>query len=196
MIETSMQTKRNIAVLVSGRGSNLKALIDAASAPDFPAQIVLVLSNKADAFALEHARNAQIPTLVLSHKAYETREAFDEVMHEMLLAHRVEFVCLAGFMRILSDQFVARWQGKMINIHPSLLPKYKGLDTHARALAAGESEHGCSIHWVSSGVDEGEVIAQARVVVMEDDSEQSLAARVLEAENILYPDTLKKVLAS
>lgn len=191
-----MQTKRNIAVLVSGRGSNLKALIDAASAPDFPAQIVLVLSNKADAFALEHARNAQIPTLVLSHKAYETREAFDEVMHEMLLAHRVEFVCLAGFMRILSDQFVARWQGKMINIHPSLLPKYKGLDTHARALAAGESEHGCSIHWVSSGVDEGEVIAQARVVVMEDDSEQSLAARVLEAENILYPDTLKKVLAS
>lgn len=189
-----MQAKKHIAVLVSGRGSNLKALIDATSAPDFPAQIVLVLSNKADAFALVHAHNAHIPTAVLSHKAFESREAFDDAMHEVLLAHGVEFVCLAGFMRILSDQFVARWQGKMINIHPSLLPKYRGLHTHARALEAGESEHGCSIHWVSSGVDEGEIIAQACVPVLPDDTVDTLAERVLVAENILYPEVLKKVL--
>lgn len=187
--------KTRIAVLVSGRGSNLEAIIDASREENFPARIVLVLSNKPDALALVRAKNAGIATEIIVHTAFETREAFDDALHEALVSHGVEFICLAGFMRILSDKFVTRWQGKMINIHPSLLPKYKGLDTHARALAAKDSEHGCTIHWVSAGVDEGEIIAQAKVPVLEGDTSDALAARVLTAENALYPATLRTLLS-
>jgi phosphoribosylglycinamide formyltransferase-1 len=187
-------SKTRIAVLVSGRGSNLQALIDAAQAPSYPGEIALVLSNKEDAYALERARMAQIDTAVIRHRDYPTREAFDAAMQDVLLSHRIDFVCLAGFMRILTPEFVARWAGRMVNIHPSLLPKFKGLDTHARALQAGESEHGCSVHWVVPELDSGPLIAQARVPVLAGDTPETLAARVLVEENTLYPDIVRKLL--
>lgn len=186
--------RTRIAVLVSGRGSNLQALIDAAHSDDFPATIALVLSNKQDAYALKRASDAGIATEVILHTPYATREAFDAAMHETLLAHRIEFICLAGFMRILSPWFVEAWQGRMINIHPSLLPKFKGLDTHARAIKAGETEHGCTIHWVTPELDSGAIIAQARIPILENDTAESLGARVLAEENLLYPTTLKSLM--
>lgn len=185
-------SNRRIAVLVSGRGSNLQALLDAA--PSDAYSIALVLSNKPDAYALERARAAGIATATIAHADHPTREAFDAAMHETLLAHRIDFICLAGFMRILTPAFVAQWEGRMINIHPSLLPKFKGLHTHQAALDAGESEHGCSIHWVTAELDAGPVIAQARVPVLPHDTADTLAARVLEQENILYPETLRKLM--
>lgn len=187
-------TKTPIAVLISGSGSNLQALIDACANPDFPARIALVLSNKEDAYGLTRAKNAGIPTHVISHRDYESREAFDDEMDQILCSEGVELICLAGFMRILSDGFVEKWQGKMINIHPSLLPKYKGLHTHQRAIKAGDAEAGCSVHWVVREVDGGEIIAQARVPVLSDDTPESLAARVLAEEHKLYPAALKKII--
>ncbi len=186
-------TKKRIAVLISGSGSNLQALIDACAPPDFPAKIVLVLSNKSHAYGLMRAREAHIPTHIISHKDFETREAFDAAMDAVLNEHQVELVCLAGFMHILSAWFVEQWQGKMLNIHPSLLPQYKGLHTHQRAIDAGEKEAGCTVHWVSAGVDEGEIITQARVPVLAGDTAEMLAARVLEQEHKIYPAALKKI---
>lgn len=185
-------SKRRIAVLVSGRGSNLQALIDAE--PNDAYSIALVLSNKPDAYALERASRAGIPTAVIEHAAHPTREAFDAAMHESLLAHRIDFICLAGFMRILTPAFVAKWEGRMVNIHPSLLPKFKGLHTHQAALDAGEAEHGCTIHWVTAELDAGPIIAQARVPVLPHDTAGTLAARVLEQENRLYPETIIELL--
>lgn len=181
------------AVLVSGRGSNLQALIDAAQADDYPATIALVLSNKPDAYALERAKKAGIPTALVEHRNYPTREAFDAAMHDILTLHGIEFVCLAGFMRILTPVFVELWRGRMINIHPSLLPKYKGLHTHQSALDAGDAEHGCSVHWVTPDLDSGPLIAQARVPVNPGDTAETLAARVLVQENILYPKILREI---
>lgn len=188
-----MHEKKKIAVLISGSGSNLQALIDACAAPDYPAQIVLVLSNKSDAYGLERAKSVQLSTLVISHKDYGSREAFDAALDAALHAHKVEIVCLAGFMRVLTDGFVKKWQGKMINIHPSLLPKYKGLHTHQRAIDAGDKEAGCTVHWVSADVDSGEIIAQARVPVLAGDTPETLASRVLEQEHKIYPAALKKI---
>ena len=179
--------RRRTAVLISGRGSNLQALIDAAAAPDYPAEIVLVLSNRPDAKGLERAAAAGIPTSVVPHRDYETRAAFETALTEVLSEAGAELVCLAGFMRVLTEAFVGRWRGRLVNIHPSLLPAFRGLDTHARALAAGVKLHGCSVHLVSTEVDEGPIIGQAAIPVLPGDDEAALAARVLEAEHRLYP---------
>lgn len=180
-----------VGVLISGRGSNLQALIDAAAYPDFPARIALVLSNKPDAYGLERARAAGIPTLVISHRDYGgDRAAFDAAMDRALREAGCEFVCLAGFMRILSEGFVEAWRGRAINIHPSLLPAYRGLDTHARALADGVADHGCTVHFVTPGLDEGPAIIQAVVPILPGDTEDALAARVLAREHDIYPRAL------
>jgi len=184
--------KKRVAVLISGRGSNMAALIEAAEAPGFPAEIVLVLSNKADAGGLAIAARNGIETLVIDHKPFgKDRAAFDAAMQAALEAHGVEIVCLAGFMRIMTDDFVNGWFGRMINIHPALLPLFKGLDTHARALEAGVKLHGCTTHFVTPGMDEGPIIAQAAVPVLNDDTEATLAARVLKEEHRIYPETLR-----
>ena len=183
-----------VAVLISGRGSNLQALIDAARTPAYPATLALVLSNTPDAQGLTRARDAGIETVVLSHRDFPTRDAFDAAMHQTLIDHQIDFICLAGFMRILTPGFVAGWQGRMVNIHPSLLPKHKGLHTHQAALDAGDTEHGCTIHWVTAELDSGATIAQARVPILKEDTAETLAARVLIEENKLYPETLQRLL--
>ena len=187
-------TKHKVAVLISGNGSNLQALIDAASKPDYPAQISLVISNKADAFGLTRARNAGILAHVISHKDYASREEFDIAIGALLSKYEIEFVCLAGFMRILSADFVHKWQGRMLNIHPSLLPDFKGANAVRDALAAGVKEAGCTVHMVTQELDAGEIIAQARVPVLPDDSEEELHARINSQEHLLYPDALKALL--
>lgn len=190
-----MSTRTPIAVLISGRGSNLQCLIDACAQPDYPARIVAVISNRPDAFGLERARAAGISAIAIDHKAYESRESFEAALDTALREAGAQFVCLAGFMRILTEGFVNRWAGRMINIHPSLLPKFKGVDTHKRAIEAGETEHGCTVHWVTPGMDEGPTIAQARVPVLPGDTPETLAARVLEQEHRLYPQALELALA-
>ncbi len=185
--------KLKVAVLVSGRGSNLQALIDAAKSPDYPAEIVLVFSNKHDAFALERANEAGIPTQTLSHKGFESREAFDKEMDAIIRKSGAEFVCMAGFMRLLSPWFVEAWKDKLINIHPSLLPSFKGLDTHKRALEAGVKLAGCTVHFVRAEMDVGPIIVQAAVPVFSDDTEALLAARILNEEHYCYPLALKLV---
>jgi phosphoribosylglycinamide formyltransferase-1 len=176
-----------VAVLISGRGSNLQSLIEAA---DASYRIILVISNVEGAAGLDKARVAGIPTLVIPHTG-KTREAFDAEIDAALRAAGAELVVLAGFMRILSDGFVRGWEGRLINIHPSLLPAYKGTKVHERVIAAGERESGASVHFVVPELDAGPVIAQARVPVHADDSAESLAARVLAVEHKLYPDALK-----
>lgn len=182
-----------VGVLISGRGSNLQALLDACADPAFPAEIALVISNVATAQGLERAAKAGIPTLTFNHKEFPSREAFDAKMDEALRAAGIELVCLAGFMRLLSDSFVEGWRGKMINIHPSLLPAFKGLHTHAQALAAGVAEHGCTVHWVTPALDDGPAILQGKVPVLDDDTEETLAARVLEVEHRIYPEALRQI---
>jgi phosphoribosylglycinamide formyltransferase-1 len=186
-------TKKRVAILISGRGSNMRALIEAASAPDYPAQIVLVLSNVADAGGLAFAKERGIPTEVVEHKNYASREAFDRAMDEKLAAAKAELVALAGFMRLLSTDFVEQWRGRMINIHPSLLPAYKGLHTHRRAIEAGEPFAGCTVHFVTPELDDGPTILQAKVPVRPGDTEASLAARVLAEEHRIYPEALRLV---
>lgn len=186
--------KMRVAILISGRGSNMAALIHAAEAVDFPAEIALVLANVPGAGGLAIAEAAGIPTLTLDHKPYgKDRAAYDAAMQAALEAHRIELVCLAGFMRILSPGFCEAWTGRMLNIHPSLLPAFKGLDTHPRALAAGVAEHGCTVHFVTPGLDEGPTILQARVPVLAGDTEEILAARVLAEEHRIYPEALRRV---
>lgn len=186
-------SKKRVAVLISGSGSNLQALIDAASHTDYPAEIMVVVSNKDDAYGLERARQAGIRTEVLRHKAYPTREAYDEAMHTLLESYSIDIVCLAGFMRILSEDFVEKWNGRMLNIHPSLLPAYRGLHTHERALADGAKTAGCTVHYVVPELDAGPIILQAEVPVMADDTPETLAARVLQQEHRIYPAALRQV---
>jgi len=183
-------TRHRTAVLISGRGSNMLALIEAARDPDYPAEIALVLSNRADARGLAAAKERGIATAVIDHKIYAGRDEFEKSMQVLLDLHRIEFICLAGFMRILTPSFVQRWHGRLINIHPSLLPAFRGLDTHERALAEGVKIHGCSVHFVVPSLDEGPIIAQAAVAVEEGDTPESLAARVLEKEHVIYPAAL------
>lgn len=179
------------AVLVSGRGSNLDALIAAAQAPDYPAEIVLVLSNVPDAGALARARAAGIVTTTLDHRPFgKDRAAHEAQVQAALEAAEVELVALAGYMRVLTGGFTRAWAGRMVNIHPSLLPHFPGLHTHARALEAGHARHGCTVHWVVEGVDAGPVIAQAEVPILPGDTPDILAARVLEVEHRLYPQAL------
>jgi len=182
-----------LAVLVSGRGSNLQALIDACAADDFPAEIALVLSNKADAYGLERASNANIPTAVLSHKDFDDRESFDAAMSAKIEDSGAELVCLAGFMRLLSDGFVRQWRDRLINIHPSLLPAFKGLHVHERTIEEGARFSGCTVHYVRPAMDEGPIISQAVVAVHPTDTPDDLAARILEQEHIIYPRAVKYI---
>jgi len=179
--------------LISGRGSNLQALLAAAAAPDYPAEIAVVISNRADAGGLAFAETAGVANRVIDHRAYSGREAFEAEVTAALAAHDVELVAQAGFMRIVTASFIARWWNRMINIHPSLLPSFPGLETHARALAAGVKLHGCSVHFVREVVDQGPIIGQAAVPVLAGDDPDSLAARVLRAEHRLYPHCLRLV---
>lgn len=181
------------AVLISGRGSNLEALIAAAAEEDFPAEIVLVISNKADAKGLEHAKSAGIATAVLNHKEFEDRESFDAAMSEAIEAAGAEFICMAGFMRLLSDGFVKKWRDRLINIHPSLLPAFKGLHVHERTIEAGVRFTGCTVHFVRPAMDEGPIIVQAVVAVLTDDTSDSLAARILEQEHHIFPQALRLI---
>jgi phosphoribosylglycinamide formyltransferase-1 len=183
--------RKKVGVLVSGRGSNLQALIDACADPAYPAEIVLVISNVAGVFALERAAKAGIATLVIPHKQFPSREAFDAAMDESLRRAGVDIVCLAGFMRLLSAGFAESWLGRMINIHPALLPSFKGLHTHERALAAGVRLHGCTVHLVTPELDDGPILVQAAVPVLTTDDADALAARVLEQEHKAYPLALR-----
>ncbi len=185
-----MSERLPVAVLISGRGSNMSALLEAAAAPDYPAEIVLVATDRPEAAGLAVARAGGVETLALNARALG-RSAFEGALDAGLRARGVELICLAGFMRLLSADFVGRWRA--LNIHPSLLPAYKGLDTHARALADGVAEHGCTVHWVTPELDSGEIVAQARVPVKPGDDAATLAARVLEQEHALYPRALAQV---
>lgn len=185
--------RKKVGVLVSGRGSNLQALLDACADPAFPAEIVLVISNKPGAHALERAAKAAVPAVVIAHGDFAGREEFDAAMDRALREAGVEIVCLAGFMRLLTKGFVEGWTGRMLNIHPSLLPSFKGLHTHQRAIEAGIKLHGCSVHLVTADLDDGPLLVQAAVPVLPDDDADTLAARVLEQEHKAYPLALKLV---
>jgi phosphoribosylglycinamide formyltransferase-1 len=178
------------AVLISGRGSNMQALLEACG-PDHPARPVIVISNKADAGGLAVARAHGVPTLVISHKDYPSRHDFDEALHRAIVASGAEMICLAGFMRLLEADFVNRWRDKILNIHPSLLPAYKGLHTHQRVLEDGVRFSGCTVHFVRPEMDEGPIVFQACVPVRADDTEETLSARVLAWEHKLYPLALR-----
>jgi phosphoribosylglycinamide formyltransferase-1 len=187
-------TKKRVAVLISGRGSNMTALIEAARAPDYPADIVLVVSNRPDAAGLARAEQAGIATAIVDHTAFgEDREAFERALDAQLRAQRIDIVCLAGFMRLLTPWFVMRWTGRMLNIHPALLPQFKGLHTHRRALEAGVQRHGATVHFVVPEMDSGPIVAQDSVPVAAGDTEDTLARRVLEVEHRIYPQALRLV---
>jgi phosphoribosylglycinamide formyltransferase 1 len=185
--------KVRTAILISGRGSNMRSLIAAAADPEFPAEIALVISNIADAEGLQHAADAGIATRIIPHKPFPSREAFDAALDDAIVAAGCEIVCLAGFMRILSDWFARKWEGRLLNIHPSLLPAYKGVHVHERVLAAGEAQSGCSVHFVVPELDAGPVILQATVPVLADDTPETLAARILLEEHRIYPEALAMV---
>lgn len=193
MASVTDRPKLRVGVLISGRGSNLQALIDATRDPAYPAEIVCVISNKADAGGLERAAAAGIPTQVISHRAYPSREAFDSVLDSALRQAGVELVCLAGFMRLLSAGFAEAWHDRLINIHPSLLPSFKGLNAHAQALAAGVRFSGCTVHFVRPEMDAGPIIVQAVVPVAEGDDEDALSERILAAEHLSYPLAVRLV---
>jgi phosphoribosylglycinamide formyltransferase-1 len=184
---------RKTAILISGRGSNMEALIKAAEDPNYPADIALVIANKPDAAGLDIARRHDVRVKVIDHRRYKTREAFEAEVDTALETAGVDLICLAGFMRILTESFVKHWQDRLINIHPSLLPAFRGVDTHARALAAGVKIAGCTVHFVRPEMDSGPIIIQAAVAVLPGDTADTLAARVLEAEHRIYPMALRLV---
>ena len=185
--------KQRVAVLISGNGSNLQALIDAAKQTDYPAEIALVIANKPDAYGLTRAKNAGISALVINHKDYASREAFDEAMHTELLARRIDVVCLAGFMRLLSAGFVKKWEGRMLNIHPSLLPAFKGGHAVRDALAAGVKETGCTVHLVTEEMDAGPILMQATVAIAPNDTGETLLKKIHEQEHRIYPAALQQL---
>lgn len=192
----AMTRRAKVAVLISGRGSNMTALVEAARAPDCPYEVVMVLSNKPDAEGLVLAAAAGVPTLAIDHRPFGAdREAHERALDAALREAGAEYVALAGYMRVLTPWLVEAWAGRMINIHPSLLPKYPGLDTHRRAIEAGDAEAGCTVHLVTAGVDEGPILDQARVPVLDGDTPESLSARVLSAEHALYPRVLARLVA-
>jgi phosphoribosylglycinamide formyltransferase-1 len=187
--------RKRVAILISGRGSNMAALIDAARATDYPAEIALVVSNVLDAAGLALAANAGVTTAVLDHKPFgKDRAAFETALQNILDQHRIDLICLAGFMRLFTAEFVQRWSGRMLNIHPSLLPLFPGLDPHGQALRAGVKTSGATVHFVIPETDAGPIIALERVPVLADDTPGTLAARVLEAEHRLYPVALRRVI--
>lgn len=181
------------AILISGRGSNMDALIEAARSPDYPAEIALVLSNRPDAPGLAKAKAAGVATAAVDHKIYAGREEFERSLQLVLETYRIDFICLAGFMRLFTPWFIGQWRGRMLNIHPALLPSYRGLHTHERALADGVKIHGCTVHFVVPEMDEGPIVAQAAVPVLDGDTPETLAARVLAQEHVAYPLALRLV---
>lgn len=180
-----------LVVLISGNGSNLQAIIDNIANQNLPAQIVAVISNKADAYGLERAKKAGIEQHVLSHKDFSDRQQYDLALKNLIDGYQPNLIILAGFMRILSNEFVEHYLHKMMNIHPSLLPKYKGLNTHQRAIDAGDKEHGCSVHFVTPKLDDGPVILQAKVKIEDNDTAETLAERVHEQEHLIYPEAIR-----
>jgi len=191
----SGRLRRRVGVLISGSGSNLQALIDSCATPESPAEIVLVISNRDDAYGLTRARNAGIATCTIDHTAFPDRPSFERKILSALSEQGVEIVCLAGFMRILTPGFVEQWEDRMLNVHPSLLPDYKGLHTHQRALDDGADWHGCTVHLVRPALDDGPLVVQARVPVLDGDDADSLAARVLVQEHRIYPLALQLLAA-
>lgn len=185
--------KLRLGVMISGSGTNLQALIDACAGPDFPAQIEVVISNRPGVRGLERASQAGIKAVTIDHKDFEDKETFEDAVHDCLSEHQVELVCLAGFMRLLTSTFVNRWRDRMINIHPSLLPSYKGLHTHARALEDGVRFHGCTIHYVRPEMDNGPIIMQAVIPIATDETEESLIAKTLTFEHKMYPAAVKLI---
>jgi phosphoribosylglycinamide formyltransferase-1 len=186
-----MADKKRIVVLISGSGSNLQAIIDASQSADYPGKVVAVIANKADAYGLERAQKHQIPAICLAHTAFDSRETYDQALIEQINQFSPDVVVLAGFMRILTPTFVQTFSGKLLNIHPSLLPKYQGLHTHQRAIDAGDKEHGVSVHFVTEELDGGPVILQAKVPIFEGDTAEDLAERVHEQEHRIYPLVVK-----
>jgi phosphoribosylglycinamide formyltransferase 1 len=185
--------KKRVAILISGRGSNMMALVEAARAPDYPAEIAAIVSNRPDAPGLAWAEAQGLPTWAIDHKAFSAREAFDEAVDAVLARTRADLVALAGFMRIQSAGFVRKWQGRQLNVHPALLPLFKGLHPHRQALDAGVKISGCTVHFVTEDADSGPIVAQAAVPVLEMDTPSTLEARVLQAEHRLYPYALALV---
>ncbi|HLN08077.1 MAG TPA: phosphoribosylglycinamide formyltransferase [Xanthobacteraceae bacterium] len=189
-------SRRRVAILISGRGSNMAALIAAARDPSYPAEIALVASNRADAPGLERARADGIPTTVVDHAAHgRDREAFERALHAEIAARGIDILCLAGFMRLFTPWFVGQWTGRMLNVHPALLPSFKGLDTHRRAIEAGVKIHGATVHLVVPETDAGPIIAQAAIAVRDDDTAEMLAERVLALEHRIYPLALSLLAA-
>jgi phosphoribosylglycinamide formyltransferase-1 len=186
--------RKRVAILISGRGSNMSALIEAAKDQGYPAEIALVVCNDPEAEGLARAKAAGIATAVVDHRPFgKDREAFDRALQAVIIPQRIDIVCLAGFMRLLTPWFVQQWEGRLLNIHPALLPAFKGLDTHARALADGVKQHGATVHFVVPEMDSGPIVAQAAVPVRDGDTEATLAARVLEIEHRIYPQALRLV---
>jgi len=188
-----MEKKRKVAILISGRGSNMKALIDACKDINFPAEIALVISNKQDALGLNYAQENNIFTAVIDHKKFSNRQEFEEAIDQEMIKNHIQIICLAGFMRVLSPFFVEKWQGRLINIHPSLLPEFKGANAVLDALKSGVKISGCTTHFVSVDVDAGEIIMQAQVDISSNDDFNSLAQKILIEEHKIYPQTLKKI---
>jgi len=186
-------SRKRTAVLISGGGSNMRALIEAARDPSYPAEIALVLSNRPDVGGLAFARAQGIAVAVVDHKIFAGREEFERSMQVLLELHRIELICLAGFMRVMTPWFVGQWQLRMLNIHPALLPSFRGLHTHARALLEGVKVHGCTVHFVVPALDEGPILAQAAVPVLDQDTPESLGRRVLMQEHVIYPQALARV---
>lgn len=183
--------KKKVAVLISGNGGNLQALIDACRNPAYPAEIKLVISNKRDVFGIKRAQNSMIPVEVIEHKIFSTREEFDAEIHKKLIEHNIEIVCLAGFMRILTKEFVEKWEGKMLNIHPSLLPSFKGANGVKDALEYGVKITGCTVHLVVPEIDSGKILVQRSIEISSNDNESSLATKIHQQEHIAYPEALK-----
>lgn len=191
---TGANNKPTIVILISGRGSNMASIVDAINAGQLPVTIAAVISNRPDATGIQFAKQANIPTVVIDHKSFESRQLFDRALAKEIDIYSPDLIVLAGFMRILTTEFVEHFSGKLINIHPALLPKFKGLNTHQRVIDAGEKEHGASVHIVTPELDNGKVVLQASVIVLENDTAQTLAARVLEQEHKLYPAAIKKLI--
>jgi len=190
-----MSTKKRTSILISGRGSNMRSLVEAARAPDYPATIALVISNRPEAAGAVWAVEQGLPTVIIDHKSYGSRGEFERALQSALDMHAIELVALAGFMRLMTPEFVGHWQDRMINIHPSLLPSFKGLHTHERAIEAGVKIAGCTVHFVRAEMDDGPIIAQAAVPVLEGDTAETLAARILKLEHRVYPAALRLVAA-
>ncbi len=182
-----------LGVMISGNGSNLQTLIDACENPDYPAEITIVVSNRPDAFGLERAESAGLPAIMVDHKTFDNRTDFEDTVHNILKDHGVQLVCLAGFMRLLGTDFVNRWKDRMINIHPSLLPSYKGLNTYVRALEDGVRFAGCTIHYVRPEMDNGPIIMQAAVPIAQDDTPETLATRIQGYEHKIYPEAVRYI---